>query len=289
MTGNAWRAAVTALAMILAPALLGGCATALKGSTQEVRIGVSGPESATCKASNASGAWTVKAPGTVKVERSGGALSITCEAEGFNKDTRVVSSEFNGATVGNILLGGLIGVAIDAASGANYSYPETVQLTLEPACAEGDAACIATVVARAAAEAEAERKAREEAAARALASQPSSTSSAGTTTSGPPSAEQVALQAEFDGWLAENREILLEEVKTYVRENDMHEVTVGGGSVEALQTTSVVRRDGEDWVVDVTYYLYRASAGAAYQSRNHTDRFRLDLEGGQLAGIDLAS
>ena len=108
-------------------------------------------------------------------------------------------------------------------------------------------------------------------------------------TSGAPTAEQVALQAEFDGWLAENREGLLEEGKTYVRENDMHEVTEAGGSVEELQTTSVVRRDGDDWVVDVTYYLYRASASAAYQSRNHTDRFRLDFEGGQLAGVALAS
>jgi len=289
MTGNIWRAAVTALATLLVPALLGGCATALKGSTQEVRIGVSGPESATCKASNASGAWTVKAPGTVKVERSGGALSITCEAEGFNKDTRVVSSEFNGATVGNILLGGLIGVAIDAASGANYSYPETVQLTLEPACAEGDAACIATVVARAAAEAEAERKAREEAAARALASQPSSTSSAGTTTSGVASEELVALQAEFDGWLAENREVLLEEIGDYARETDLNDVNVQGGSIKSLQETRVVRRDGDDWIVDVTYYLYRTSPGGSHQTKNHTDRFRLGLEGGQLARVALAS
>jgi len=265
--------------------LVGGCATALKGSTQEVRIGVSGAESATCKASNSSGAWTVKAPGTVKVERSGGALSITCEAEGYTSDTQVVSSEFNGATVGNILLGGIIGVAIDAASGANYSYPESVQLTLEPACAEGDAACIATVVASAAAAAEAERVAREAAAAKALASQPSGAGTSG----GEPTADQVALQAEFDGWLAENHALLLEAVKTYVRENDMHEVTIGGGSVEALRATRVVRRDGDDWVVEVTYYLYRPGAGASYVSRDHTDRFRLDFAGGQLAGIDLAS
>lgn len=275
---------------LLAAGMLGlaGCATAIKGSTQEVRIGVNGPSEATCKASNGSGAWTVKAPGTVKVERSSGALHVTCQAPGYRDDTRVLSSEFNGATAGNILLGGLIGIAIDAASGANYSYPESVQLTLEPACAEDDAACIAKVVEEAARQVEAERKAREEAAAKALAAQASTTASAGTTTS-LPTAEQVAAQAEFDAWLAGNRGILEEQVASYVREEDLHEINVGMGRVDGIQATRVVRRDGDDWVVDVTYYLRRAAPSAAYQSVNLTDRFRLDLEGGQLVGVALAS
>jgi len=106
-----------------------------------------------------------------------------------------------------------------------------------------------------------------------------------------PTAEelQAAAQVEFDAWLADNREILLREVKTYVREADLHEVTIAGGSVQTLQSSSVVRRDGDSWVIDVTYYLYRASPSAAYQSRNYTDRFHIDLDGDRLVGIKLAS
>jgi hypothetical protein len=43
-----------------------------------------------------------------------------------------VSSEFQAATFGNILLGGIIGVAVDAASGAMNKYPEQVSFVMVP-------------------------------------------------------------------------------------------------------------------------------------------------------------
>jgi hypothetical protein len=44
----------------------------------------------------------------------------------------VLSSKFTGATVGNILLGGIVGVVVDAASGANNKYPERVTIVMTP-------------------------------------------------------------------------------------------------------------------------------------------------------------
>lgn len=42
--------------------------------------------------------------------------------------------------MGNILLGGLVGAAIDAASGANNKYPERVMVILTPASFPSDEA-----------------------------------------------------------------------------------------------------------------------------------------------------
>ena len=44
--------------------------------------------------------------------------------------TVVTVPSFGPATFGNIIAGGVIGVVVDAASGANYSYPENVRLDL---------------------------------------------------------------------------------------------------------------------------------------------------------------
>jgi hypothetical protein len=43
-------------------------------------------------------------------------------------------------TLGNILLGGVIGVVVDAASGAMMKYPESVTFTLIPKLFDSDAA-----------------------------------------------------------------------------------------------------------------------------------------------------
>ena len=44
----------------------------------------------------------------------------------------VLRSEFAAMTFGNILFGGIIGVAVDAASGALNEYPPMITLTLAP-------------------------------------------------------------------------------------------------------------------------------------------------------------
>jgi hypothetical protein len=43
-----------------------------------------------------------------------------------------MASEFQAMTFGNILFGGLIGVVVDAASGATHEYPPLVTITLVP-------------------------------------------------------------------------------------------------------------------------------------------------------------
>ncbi len=75
---------------------------------------------------------TVQTPGKLTVQRRKDALQITCTRPGFDATTEIVASKIRGATLGNALLGGLIGVAIDASSGANNDYPEQIAIVLTP-------------------------------------------------------------------------------------------------------------------------------------------------------------
>jgi hypothetical protein len=59
-------------------------------------------------------------------------VQITCTRDGYEPTTEIVDSKFSGATVGNVLLGGLIGIAVDAASGANNNYPERILIVMTP-------------------------------------------------------------------------------------------------------------------------------------------------------------
>ena len=57
-------------------------------------------------------------------------LNVTCTKEGYQPATVAASSKFTGATFGNVIAGGFVGVAVDAASGANNRYPSEVKLDL---------------------------------------------------------------------------------------------------------------------------------------------------------------
>jgi hypothetical protein len=94
---------------------------------------VSGAE---CRLSNAAGEWTLPStPGRVLVARSGSALGVVCRKDGYATADQNVPFSMSSATLGNVMAGGpgLVGVAVDVASGAAYSYPELLTITLEPA------------------------------------------------------------------------------------------------------------------------------------------------------------
>jgi len=59
-------------------------------------------------------------------------LTVTCTKAGFQDAVVTVPAKFNAVTAGNILAGGLIGIGVDAASGANYGYAETTEVPLVP-------------------------------------------------------------------------------------------------------------------------------------------------------------
>lgn len=123
-------AAIASLALCVS-----GCATIIKGSSQSIAISTPPLDGATCQLSSSQGNWSVVTPGTVTVERSKDDISVHCAKIGFADASYVIPSGFNAWTLGNILIGGLIGLGVDAATGAINQYPSSFQVPMTPVVA----------------------------------------------------------------------------------------------------------------------------------------------------------
>ena len=122
---------------LILPALvasLAGCATLTTGTTQSLTVLTPEMQGADCELTDSKGMkWYVKdTPDTVVVSRGDGPLLVACEKEGFHPAMASIEEEFQGATLGNVLLGGGIGVIVDATSGAAQRYPDQITMWLEP-------------------------------------------------------------------------------------------------------------------------------------------------------------
>lgn len=117
-----------------AAALLPACSTIVNGSNQSVAFNTGEVEGASCDLTGGSD-FAVKekftSPAVVKVPRSKKALQLECKKAGFKDASKTVYSKVEATMGGNIIAGGLIGGAVDAATGAMYKYPETVVLMME--------------------------------------------------------------------------------------------------------------------------------------------------------------
>lgn len=122
-----------------------GCATLTTGTTQNMSIttekDVTG---ARCELIDSrEGKWYISGtPGSVTVRKGDGPMTITCTKEGYKPAELLVEEKFAGATLGNVIIGGGIGVIIDAASGSAQKYPDQVIIWMEPEVWESEQARI---------------------------------------------------------------------------------------------------------------------------------------------------
>jgi hypothetical protein len=120
------------------------CATVVSGTSQSLRLDTV-PEGADCILTR-KGLLIGRVnptPGTASVQRTRDDITVTCAREGYQTGTFVNKSGFEGATLGNVILGGLVGVVVDAASGANNKYDTDMRITLAPA-ASGQGQAVAS-------------------------------------------------------------------------------------------------------------------------------------------------
>jgi hypothetical protein len=61
-----------------------------------------------------------------------GAVAIACVAQCYSDGVGMLASEVEIMTVGNVLFGGLIGLGIDAASGAMNKYEPGIEIAMTP-------------------------------------------------------------------------------------------------------------------------------------------------------------
>jgi len=113
-------------------AFLAGCGTIIHGTTQDVSI-ASSPSGASV---TVDGADIGETPITQSLDR-GNQHTIELNLDGYESESIIVNKGTSGWVVGNIVFGGLIGLAVDAATGGMYKLtPEQINRSLD----EGTAA-----------------------------------------------------------------------------------------------------------------------------------------------------
>lgn len=114
--------------------VLGGCASVTRGWSEDISL-ASTPEGAVATVSG-NESHTCTTPCVVQVKRSS-ELQVSFEKPGYAPQvvvlTREVAPEGVAGFAGNVLIGGLIGMGVDAASGATMDHkPNPVIVTLRP-------------------------------------------------------------------------------------------------------------------------------------------------------------
>lgn len=123
--------------LLLAAAALGGCASITGSTSQRVTVTPvceGAIRAATCELSNDKGHWKLQAPGAAQVRKSTADLAVVCRA-GPSTGRGSFVSKSNNNVAGNLLAGGLVGLAVDSASGAGFDYPDELPVVLRPPCA----------------------------------------------------------------------------------------------------------------------------------------------------------
>jgi len=117
------------LSLAVVVSQLNACATIVHGRSQELEI-LSKPEGARVTIEPAGVELTT--PGVVKLERKHDQL-VTYELDGYEPRARQVTAQISGWFFVNLILGGLIGMAVDfGTGGAYYLEPDPVTVELKP-------------------------------------------------------------------------------------------------------------------------------------------------------------
>lgn len=111
--------------------LLCGCSSIVSGTSQTLTINTS-PEGASCELTRKGSiiGRISPTPGSVLVQKTKHDIFVKCSKQGYQDANFTNKSGVEGATFGNIVLGGGIGWAIDSASGADNHYEEVMNITL---------------------------------------------------------------------------------------------------------------------------------------------------------------
>jgi hypothetical protein len=125
------RSPLLALLAML-PALLAACSSVTEGTSQTLTF-ESDPAGAECELRRGGmvlGRTTT--PGAVLVQKTRADIEVTCRKDGYQDSVVMVPFDMAASTFGNVLIGGGIGLIVDAASGASIKYNPVTTVTLTP-------------------------------------------------------------------------------------------------------------------------------------------------------------
>lgn len=120
---------------------LSGCATITTGSSQTLTLDTQPPGAACIFRREGAVIGAVNpTPGSIAVDKSYRDIEIRCNKPGHLEASGRIGSSFQAMTFGNILFGGLIGLVVDASSGASAQYEPAITIVLVPSRFESLAA-----------------------------------------------------------------------------------------------------------------------------------------------------
>ncbi len=118
--------------LVIFAVIITGCATITTGTTQSILVDTK-PAGAICRFSREGKEIGVvnPTPGMFVIDKSVIPMSAICTKDGYFPTTGAVQSHFQPVTLGNVLLGGVVGVIVDTASGAQSIYEASITIDLQ--------------------------------------------------------------------------------------------------------------------------------------------------------------
>ena len=119
--------------LVLGTVCLSGCASILSGTSQQVMVNTN-PGGARCGIYKEGErvATIDSTPGSATVQRTKHDIWLACVKPGYQAATYRNHSGIANASFGNLIAGGLIGVAVDSATGADNRYETPVNVSMVP-------------------------------------------------------------------------------------------------------------------------------------------------------------
>ena len=122
------RTVILAISTAMAAFTLSGCATVVNGTHQDLVL-TTIPDGSTM---TVTGGESCTSPCKIKLKRRN-PVRVDIAHAGFKPTYVLVRSKAGGATVGNVLAGGLIGIVVDSSNGSNnFLSPNPVKVKLAP-------------------------------------------------------------------------------------------------------------------------------------------------------------
>ncbi len=108
--------------------LISNCASITESKNQSMSVSTGDVTGAMCTLSNSKGSYYVNStPGSVMVRNACDQLTVSCKKDGYvpaNAGAGTVQDKSKGMAWGNVLFGGIIGIAVDRQTGAGCTYPQ---------------------------------------------------------------------------------------------------------------------------------------------------------------------
>lgn len=131
MIRDVYRLCLLVFFLLTAPS----CATMSGDLYQPISVlavcgGSNKPVEANCTLKNGQNNISVTSPGVARVKKSYEDIHIACALEGNERTDIIKESRAQGGIAGNIVIGGILGAAVDLGSGAAFRYPKTATVII---------------------------------------------------------------------------------------------------------------------------------------------------------------